>query len=154
MFGLVFFRTGTLEGRRLDGESSIYTMSAELVCWKCGAGLKGVPQPFSRRAQCSACGAELHVCRMCVLYNPRVSDRCDEPRAEHPRETDRANFCDYFKPRPNAYVPPDSDKARAARAKVEALFGGGGSGGGSEVASDKPPAGSPLDERFGGRRKG
>lgn len=121
-------------------------MSTELNCWKCGAALNGVPQPFSRRAQCPACGAELHVCRLCLLYNPRVSDRCDEPRAENPREIDRANFCDYFKPRPQAYTAQQTDKARAARARVEALFGDGGK-------ADKPSAGEALEELFGGGKR-
>ncbi len=98
-------------------------MSAVLICWKCGASLKEVRFPLSRRAECPACHAELHVCRMCVHYNPRVSDHCDEPLAEHPRETGRANFCDYFKPRPDAYVSPDTAKARSARDELNALFG-------------------------------
>lgn len=119
-------------------------MSAELVCWKCGASLKELRLPLSRRAECPACHAELHVCRMCVLYNPRGSDRCDEPRAEHPRETDRANFCDYFKPRPGAWRPPDAAKARSARAKAEALFGGIG-------PEEKSSAADKLKELFGGK---
>lgn len=121
-------------------------MSEQLVCWKCGASLKGVPLPLSRWAQCPACHVELHVCRLCVLYNPRVSDRCDEPRAKHPRDVERANFCDYFKPRPGAYVSPDATKARAARAQVEALFGGRG-------PQEKSSAADKLEELFGGKTK-
>jgi hypothetical protein len=123
-------------------------MSTELVCWKCGAFLKGVPLPLSRRAQCPACEAELHVCRLCTLYNPRVSDRCDEPRAEHPRDAERANFCDYFKPRPGAYAAPDRAEAQAAKARIDALFGSGGDG-----APEKPDAATKLDELFGGKGK-
>lgn len=99
-------------------------MFSSLVCWKCGTELQGVPQPFSRRAECPACHSELHVCRMCTYYNPRVSDKCDEPKAEHPRMPDRANFCDYFKPKANAYARPDTEKAGAARSRLDALFGG------------------------------
>jgi hypothetical protein len=119
-----------------------------LVCWKCGADLKTVPQPFSRRAVCPGCEAELHVCRLCQLYNPRVSDRCEEPKAEHPRETDRANFCDYFKPRPDAWHPPDAAKTAAAKSKIDALFGGAAGEEKGSAARDK------LDELFGGGDKG
>lgn len=98
-------------------------MSTALVCWRCGGALGGVPLPLSRRAVCPHCHAEQHVCRLCALYNPRVSDRCDEPRAEHPRHADQANFCDWFKPRAGAYAAPDRDKTAAARARLDEMFG-------------------------------
>lgn len=119
-------------------------MSAGLVCWKCGGPLAAVKQPFARRAECPACHAELHVCRMCVQWNPRISDRCEEPRAEHPRDDARANFCDYYKPRPAAHAPPDAAKTGAARSRLDVLFGGESSGP-SATANDK------LNELFGGK---
>ena len=100
-------------------------MPTELVCWKCGASLKAVARPLSRRAECPACHADLHVCRLCQLYNPNISDRCNEPRAEHPRDTERANFCDYFKPKAGAFRAADSAKVQAAKARLDELFGGG-----------------------------
>ena len=60
---------------------------------------------------------------MCKFYNPRVSEKCDEPMAEHPRESARANFCDYFKPKPGAFVARNETKAGAAKAGLDALFG-------------------------------
>jgi hypothetical protein len=122
-------------------------LAETLVCWKCGADLKGVRQPFSRRAVCPACEAELHVCCMCTLYNPQISERCNEPRAEHPREVERANFCDYYKPRPNACRAKDPAKSQAAKAGVEALFGGAPS------AEQTGTAHNRLDEIFGGKVK-
>jgi hypothetical protein len=119
-------------------------MGEALVCWKCGASLAAVKQPFARRAECPACHAELHVCRMCMFYNPRISDRCEEPRAEHPRDTERANFCDYFKPRPDAHARRDAAKEGAARSQLDSLFGGSAPGG-SGTASDK------LNDLFGGK---
>ncbi len=98
-------------------------MIQELVCWKCGAPVKDVPLPMSRRAVCRACNAELHVCRMCEYYDPRVAGSCREDRAEDVSEKERANFCDYFKPRPNAYRPRDNEAAKVARAGLDALFG-------------------------------
>ncbi len=97
---------------------------AELVCWNCGSPLKGEPLPLSRRAVCVACNAELHVCRLCQFYDPRVSDQCTEDRAEQVREKDRANFCDYFKPKPGAYVARQDTKSSAAKAALDGLFGG------------------------------
>lgn len=95
----------------------------DLVCWRCGATLTAEPLPLSRRAVCKACNAELHVCRLCQFYHPRVSDQCTEDRAEQVREKDRANFCDYFKPKPNAYVAQSDTKAEAAKARLSGLFG-------------------------------
>ncbi len=61
---------------------------------------------------------------MCVHFNARVSGQCDEDRAEDVSDKTRANFCDYFKPRPDAHRPSDPGRAQAARAALDALFGG------------------------------
>ena len=96
---------------------------ADLECWSCGASLKHELLPLSRRAVCAVCEVELHVCRLCQFYDRRVSDQCTEDRAEQVREKNRANFCDYFKPKAGAYVAGDDSKARAARDRLEGLFG-------------------------------
>lgn len=98
-------------------------MSDNLVCWKCGAALEGLPLPLSRLAECKACHADLHVCRLCKFYDARAGSGCDEPRAEEVRDKERANFCDYFKPRLDAYTATDDSQARKAKADLEALFG-------------------------------
>ena len=95
-----------------------------LVCWKCGASLAALSLPLRRLEECKACGAELHVCRMCVDYDTSVAKSCREPIAEEVKEKERANFCDYFKPRPDAYKPPDETAANQSRAALEAMFGG------------------------------
>lgn len=97
---------------------------AELVCWKCGASLAEYTFPLRRLEECRACHAELHVCRMCEWYSTSVAKHCREPIAEEVKDKERANFCDYFKPRPGAYTAP-SDAGAKARAELEALFGGG-----------------------------
>ena len=97
---------------------------ANLVCWRCGASLKDLPLPITRLMQCKACNADLHVCRLCQFYNPRLHQKCNHDMAEPAREVDIANFCDYFKPRPDAFKPADKSSADAARAQLEALFGG------------------------------
>ena len=98
-------------------------MSENMVCWKCGASLKALTLPLRRLEQCPACEAELHVCRMCIAFNPRLRSDCDEPMAEDVREKERANFCDYFKPKPDAHSPQDGAKADEARSRLYDLFG-------------------------------
>jgi hypothetical protein len=99
-------------------------MSDDLLCWRCGASLQGLPLPLGRAAECLACGAPLHVCRLCEFYEPRAANACREPIAEPVMDKERANFCGYFRPRPNAYKPRDDAPAKAARAGLDALFGG------------------------------
>lgn len=93
-----------------------------LACWKCGSSLSDFSKPWSRRATCGQCQADLHVCKLCQFYNPRISDKCNEPQAEHPRETDRANFCDYFTPKAKAH-DGDNTKSAVAKTELDALFG-------------------------------
>lgn len=93
-----------------------------LVCWKCGTSLETVVLPFRRAEVCPECDAELHVCRMCAYYDPRVVDACTEDSAEEVRNKERANFCDYFKPTPNAYQARDGSAANTSREKLDALF--------------------------------
>ena len=95
------------------------------VCWKCGAPIEDLPLPLSRRAECSACHSELHVCVMCQFFDPGVSQSCREPVAEEVKDKKRANFCGYFQLKPDAFRPQDAAAARAARSELDALFGGG-----------------------------
>ncbi len=94
-----------------------------LVCWRCGASLKDLPKPFTRLEQCRECHADLHVCRMCRFYNPRMHDKCDHEMAEPAREVDLANFCQYYKPTPDAFDPKGKSSSDDAMAKLRALFG-------------------------------
>jgi len=98
-------------------------MKHHLVCWKCGADLEHLSLPLSRRDECAKCRAELHVCRMCVDYDPSVAKHCREPTAEEVSDKTRANFCDFFVPRPAAYVAPDTSAAARAQLELEKLFG-------------------------------
>jgi hypothetical protein len=98
-------------------------MTHGLVCWKCGASLEHLSLPLSRRDECNQCRAELHVCRLCVDYDPSVAKRCREPTAEEVSDKTRANFCDFFVPRPAVFVAPDQSAAERARLELERLFG-------------------------------
>jgi hypothetical protein len=79
--------------------------------------------PFGRIERCRQCGADLHACKLCVEYDPRVADRCREPTAEEVRDKERANFCDHYQPRAGAYQPAATSAADAARTELEKLFG-------------------------------
>jgi hypothetical protein len=57
---------------------------------------------------------------MCVYY---VRGRCEEGRAEHISDTERANFCDYFKPSYGEFTPSDKQKSAQAKAQLAELFG-------------------------------
>lgn len=92
-------------------------------CWQCGAELTGLIFPVSRREECAACRAEIHVCRMCRHYDPRVSDQCREERAEAVTDKTRANFCDYYDISPDAWQAGDKGGQSSARSAAEALFG-------------------------------
>ena len=98
-------------------------MVHELVCWQCGADLAALTLPLSRRDECARCRAELHVCRMCVEFDERVAKHCREPTAEEVNDKLHANFCDFFRPRPKAWVAPDTAAVNHARAELERLFG-------------------------------
>jgi hypothetical protein len=115
-----------------------------LVCWKCGASVAELPLPLSRLAECPACRAYLHVCRLCRFYDLRLAGQCQEERAEEVRDKTHANFCDWFKPKPDAYRPAAIEKNQAAKASVNALFG--------EAINDQPAkpeaARNKLDELF------
>ena len=111
-------------------------MTHSLVCWKCGASLAALSMPMRRLDICPRCSAELHVCRLCVEYDTSKAKHCREPIAEEVREKDRANFCDFYKPRENAYTPPDLAALGSSRSGLDALFGGGK----SDTARPNPAA--------------
>jgi hypothetical protein len=98
-------------------------MATDLVCWKCGASLRGLPLPLSRMAECPQCKAELHACRLCQFFAPHTTRQCSEIRAEEVIKKDQANYCDWFKPRSGAFDARAQAKAASAKAKIDSLFG-------------------------------
>jgi hypothetical protein len=117
-------------------------MSAELVCWKCGASLKALPLPLGRRAECLACGAELHVCRLCRHYDTGKAKQCRELAADEVKNKTKANFCDWFQPRTNAYGSTASTGSTSSN-PLDSLFGGG------ETAKTQTDTRSELEKLFG-----
>ncbi|GAB5500416.1 MAG: hypothetical protein PsegKO_27270 [Pseudohongiellaceae bacterium] len=111
----------------------------DMQCWKCGSQLKNLLLPFSRYEECTVCKGDLHVCLACRHYDPKLNDGCREDRAEFVLDKDKANFCDYFRANPKAYVAKDDAEARAARARLAELFG--------EPAPDSDAGAPPADAK-------
>ncbi len=98
-------------------------MAHDLQCWKCGAALAALSLPLRRLDECPACGAELHVCRLCGQFDRQAYQQCREPTVEEVRDKTRANFCDHFKPRPGAWNGGDNSAAAQAKSELDKLFG-------------------------------
>lgn len=91
----------------------------KVICFSCGQE-NTLPGIVGLREECSRCGSDLHVCKTCLHYDPKVYNECKEPQAEVVREKERSNFCDYYTPAANVGVSgKDKDALRAA---AEALF--------------------------------
>jgi len=117
-----------------------------LVCWKCGASLAELSLPLQRLDECKKCTAELHVCKLCEFYEVTVAKHCRETIAEDVKDKERANFCDYFKPRPDAFTSAPATAATKAKADLDALFGGANS---ATAVSAADLARAELDALFG-----
>lgn len=91
-------------------------------CWKCNASLAALSLPLRRLDACKSCNAELHVCKMCVEYDVSYAKHCREPVAEEVRKKDEANFCDYFKPKTDAYVAKNTAEMDRSKSALDALF--------------------------------
>ena len=123
-------------------------MAQTATCWKCGTSLAEVPLPFARIAECPACRADLHVCRMCEFFDPGVRRGCREPVADEVSDRERANFCGYFTPKPGLGPGVDDGASQTARAALDSLFGLPSSN--AAPPSDTGEARRRLDELFGG----
>ena len=66
-------------------------------CHACGEKWDGFPgtQP-GREESCLKCGADLHCCLNCRLYDPALSRQCMGRTVEFVRDKDKKNFCDEF----------------------------------------------------------
>jgi hypothetical protein len=58
---------------------------------------------IARADECPHCGADMHCCKNCRLFDPGKNNQCNEPQAEYVRDKAKSNFCDYFEA--NTRVP-------------------------------------------------
>ena len=98
---------------------------AGVVCWNCGCSLEDIPRPISRHANCPKCFEDLHCCRLCVHFAPRLTGQCDDDHADPPVQKESANFCEFFRPLSDAYEDVRGSRRDVARRQLDALFGGG-----------------------------
>ena len=97
-------------------------MADNLLCFRCGASLEKLSLPLSRRDECPDCAIHVHVCRMCVNFDPHVPRQCREDDAEDVTDKEKVNFCDWFKPSGEAFDPARAGQAGRARSELAALF--------------------------------
>jgi hypothetical protein len=92
-------------------------------CYHCGTQFE-TTRPLGRSDTCESCDRDLRVCRNCRFYSPGSHWDCSESIPEAVRDKERANFCDYFSPKP----PKSGDGAggrqadSSARAAFDSLF--------------------------------
>ena len=121
---------------------------APAVRFKCGASLADYTLPLRRLEECRKCGAELHVCKLCEWYSVSVAKHCRETIAEEVKDKERANFCDYFKPRENAFSTAAVDAGAKAKSELESLFGGCGASAASAAPTAAERARQELESLF------
>lgn len=93
-----------------------------MVCWKCGEKLPSHCLPIRHYDLCPHCREDLHICRMCRAYDPNVNGKCRKDEADYVSNKERANYCHYFSPRPNAHDVIE-DKSKQALNDLASLFG-------------------------------
>ena len=100
------------------------------ACYSCGAEWVEQEAPgFS--VTCEKCGEFLHCCRNCRFHAPGQHNDCREPQADPVSDKDTRNLCEWFQFADRDAAGDSDHRGSAARAKLEALFGG-----------PKPPAGT------------
>lgn len=90
-------------------------------CHACSTKLELAQKP-GRRDDCPQCGAELHACMNCELFDPNLARGCRENQADDVRDKERANFCGWFVFRIG--LPEGAGRRNDPRAAFNALFGG------------------------------
>jgi hypothetical protein len=73
------------------------------------------------RDTCARCSTDLHVCRNCSFYDEGAHHECRESSAEYVRDKERANLCEYFRPK-SATASAQSDTKAAALNALDDLF--------------------------------
>lgn len=93
----------------------------KVICFSCQK-VSEVGDRVSYREECS-CGADLHSCKCCSFYDPKVYNECRETSADVVREKEKSNYCDFFQPNEQTLARSSREDLLAA---AEALFKKGG----------------------------
>src|SRR6202035_5458617 len=89
-------------------------------CFHCGREIV-FQDRVGFRELCPQCDRPLHACLNCGFYDPAYNNQCRETQAERVVDKDRANFCEYFRPRTALGAKPVSPAADP-RATLDTLF--------------------------------
>jgi hypothetical protein len=85
------------------------------MCWYCGSAVKDA-EPIGRSLKCEDCGKDLRSCRNCKFFLPKSSGSCAETNAEPVADSERGNFCDWYKLNPAFRVASAGEKAAQSKA--------------------------------------
>ena len=88
-------------------------------CHHCAKEVQ-ISDRVGRGDTCPFCNADAHCCQNCSFYDTAAYNECREPSADVVKEKERANYCDFFRPRSGS--GKIDDKAAALKAAAEALF--------------------------------
>ncbi len=90
-----------------------------MKCFNCSKDLDfKAEEKIMRSDDCPHCGADMHVCKMCVYYDSSAYNECREPMAERIVEKEKANFCDFFKIGPGGDGAAGKDELMDAAAAL------------------------------------
>ena len=85
------------------------------VCHACGTVWDGSPgsQP-GREETCVKCGADLHCCMNCSLYDPAAPHQCTSRTTENVKDKEKRNFCEEFMfgSKSGGSAPPKDDMGK------------------------------------------
>jgi hypothetical protein len=115
---------GAAPGWRRSGADGNYSVMA-YYCWTCRNELYfdvKVGVKVGRRDSCMHCGADLHCCKNCRLYDPNIHNQCREQVAEYIRDREGGNFCPHFDFKDQGAAPGVDDAAAKAKSKLDDLF--------------------------------
>jgi len=74
-----------------------FVMGPGGTCWNCASVIEA--NNYGRQDTCEKCGRDTHVCKNCIFYDPAYNNQCTENQADRVVDKEKANFCDYFKPK-------------------------------------------------------
>jgi hypothetical protein len=92
-------------------------------CYKCEEELV-FEVKIGRLDTCPNCEAYLHSCRNCRFWSKNAHNECLEDKGEFIRDREAGNFCGHFEFR--RMTEDGMDEQDSAKARLNALFGGGG----------------------------
>jgi len=94
-------------------------MADILICWNCKEEIE-IGDKVTRQDACLHCETPVKCCFNCLHYNKEAFHQCNESAvAEWVRYKEKANFCEFFRPRLPRFVkvvekpktPEDKKKA-------------------------------------------